>query len=43
MTKMLRKLVKESAKLGLKLNLTNTNVMVIGQKINKPPKSYEKH
>ena len=34
MTEMLSKLIKESAKLGLKLNLNNTNIMVIGQDMN---------
>ena len=34
MTEMLRKVVEESAKLGLKLNLTKTNKIVIGQIVN---------
>ena len=36
MAEMLRKVVKESVKLGLKLNLTMTNMMVMGQKVDKP-------
>ena len=38
MTEMLRKVVKESVKFGLKLNLTKMNVMVIVPKVNKPLK-----
>ena len=38
MTEILRKVIKENTKLGLKLNPTKTNMMVIGQKVNKPLK-----
>ena len=38
MTEMLTKVVKEIAKMGLKINFIKTNMMSIGQNINKPLK-----
>ena len=36
MREMLKKVVKEIAKMGLKINLIKTNIMAIGQNMNKP-------
>ena len=38
MTEMLTQVVKELAKMGLKINLIKTNMMAIGQNMNKPLK-----